>query len=440
MDPSVETFLAVTGTTDEAIAQLYLEMSGGNLDSAVAIFLENPPAPSAPDDAEVARQLQQEAYSDTANVREADALVHRHDTLVDSFGFGGGMFGGGSGAMFGGGARDMFGQGQVGVFNQRMDEDENDYYQNRFNVLLEPLDLEEEEPVTSTQQRLAQLFRPPFDLITVALLDEARSMGREDKKWILINIQDPLVFQSQVMNRDFWSNREVKQIVQENFVFLQYQQDLANGESYVNFYNIDEPPHVAILDPWTGERLKSWEDGVVPDIDAWVTDVETFLEGFSLNPESLNPIVTHEPKFDPNSLTEEQQVEYAMKQSMQGATKETAIAIDDESGAVEETVEAEEETDPFDAIPAEDHLEPASGPRIQFRFPNGKRLIHRFNDSDTVTTIFSWLKTVVGEDVGIGGRFTITNPTNRGWVFLENLATAVSDAGLNNALVLVENE
>lgn len=454
MDEEILTFLGVTGTTDEAVARQYLEMTGGDLEYAVTLFMESQPTLGA-NDAQIAEQLQEEAYQ----VREADALVHRHDTLVD-YGFSGGapgMFSGMTGAAAG--PQSMFGQGRVGIFNQRMDDDENEYYRSRFGTLSEALDLDldvVEVSHTLTQQRLAQLFRPPFDIITVALLDEAKALGKQEKKWILINIQDPLVFQSQVMNRDFWSNKQVKEVVKENFIFLQYQRDLVNGENYVNFYHIDECPHVAILDSWTGERVRKWDDGQVPNIDQWLEDIDGFLTEFSLNPESQNPVVTHKPKFDPNALTEEQQIELAMKQLMQGSSKDTAIALDDAddvephtpSGTAGATTSTSTTTntapqDPFDAITPQDHEEPADGFRMQIRFPNGKRVVHKFGELEPVRAIFAWLKHIIATDdygVASGERFMLTNQLNRGFSFIDNLDTSVADAGLKNASVLVEKE
>jgi hypothetical protein len=133
MDQLVPVFLGVTNTTDEATAKQYLELTGGDLDYAVTLYMESHPPPSATSggagdaDAELARKLQEEAYGDV-NVREADASVHRHETLVDNFGFGG------SSANFDR-PTDIFGSGRVGVFNQRFNDEENRYYEERFEEL-----------------------------------------------------------------------------------------------------------------------------------------------------------------------------------------------------------------------------------------------------------------------------------------------------------------
>lgn len=37
----------------------------------------------------------------------------------------------------------------------------------------------------------------------------------------MVNIQEAGVFACQVLNRDLWSDQSVKEIVKENFIFLQ---------------------------------------------------------------------------------------------------------------------------------------------------------------------------------------------------------------------------
>lgn len=470
MDDDIATFLAFTGTEDAAAAKNFLEISGNNVEYAVQLYMEsgnhNNSRPNQ--DEEFAQKLQQEAYQE--NVRDADTNVHRHETLLDSFPTYGQM------PM----ARelDMFGGGRVGIFNQRfqlphqLDEydDDDDYEEEPQIVELdddsdEIMQVDEDgEPVretrrirlernrmselTSTQRRLAELFKPPFDLIERVNLDAAKVKGRTEKKWILINIQNQAEFQCQVLNRDFWSNSQVKQKVKENFIFLQYQHDSVNGESFVNFYHVDDFPHIAILDPMTGERVYKWADGRVPDVEDWLADVDLFLEKFSLQPSANNPIVKHEVKFDPDAMTEEQQIEFAMRQSVgaSGNSINDAINLDDDEVTNESDVNNEEEEgDAFDKIIAQDHAEPSSGSvtRIQFRFPSGKRLIHKFDfENDKVLQIYQWLKFVLQNDdsygIGNGDRFTMSS-MGKGRL-LDLMGLTIGEAGLKNASILLEKE
>lgn len=470
MDDDIATFLAFTGSEDAAAAKQFLEIAGNNVEYAVQLFMENGNQPQARSnqDEEFAQQLQQQAYQE--NVREADANVHRHETLLDLFPT--------YGQMPMARETDIFGGGRVGIFNQRfdMDDDEDEFAEDQ-DYEDEPQieDLDEDlddimqidetgEPVrqtrrvrlernrmlelTSTQRRLAELFKPPFDLIERVSLDTAKLRGRSEKKWILINIQNQAEFPCQMLNRDFWSNADVKRKVKENFIFLQYQHDSVNGENYLNFYNVDEFPHISILDPMTGERVHKWKDGQVPDVEDWLSDVEMFLEKFSLQPSASNPMVKHEVKFDPDAMSEEQQIEFAMKQSIaaSGTDADNAISLDEDEEEIETDV-PEVQTDPFEAIKPQEHTEPVGGSvtRIQFRFPSGKRLIHKFDfEKDSVGQIYQWLKFVLQEsgesEYGIGpdDRFTMSS-VGKGKL-LDLVDEKIGAAGLKNASILLEKE
>ena len=491
MDELVTTFLAVTGIEDESTAKQYLDITNNDLEYAVTLYMEsNPPAnasgqnASHGDDEELAQRLQQEAYGNEGDVREADINIHRHETLVDSFG------GGFTPSPHISRPGDIFGAGRVGVFNQRFDDEGDGFHFNRFEELPdddydeddddevmvldsdgEVAESDRERPrsrrrmnrnermgeLTSTQRRLANLFKPPFDIMSKIDLDTAKTEGRRLKKWILINIQDSSEFTCQVLNRDFWSQLKIKNVVRDNFIFLQYQHDSPNGINYKNFYSIDKYPHVSILDPLTGERVLKWTDGEIPEADTWLKEVDQFLDKFSLLPNSNNPIINHEAKFDPDALSEEQQIEFAMKQSTidnqtGGTTADNAIEVDEtnEIDASDDNSVPEEEGDKFSSIQAVDHEEPSSGnsvTRIQIRFPNGKRLIHKFKtDEDTVLTIYQWLKYIVANSDAEYGlskddRFILSNVSNKSKKSLiDSLDSTIHEAELKNASILLDKE
>src|SRR5690606_32265461 len=63
---------------------------------------------------------------------------------------------------------------------------------------------------SSKHQTLAEMYRPPYEIMQHLSFDEARDQAKEDKKWILVNIQDSSIFDCQVLNRDIWKAKEVK--------------------------------------------------------------------------------------------------------------------------------------------------------------------------------------------------------------------------------------
>lgn len=462
-DDLVSTFLAVAGTEDADVARQYLELTNNDLEYAVTLYMESHPpsmaaAATEESDEQIAQRLQQEAYGTQDEVRAADANIHRHETLVDLY----------DSFMPPQMSRptDIFGSGRIGVFNQRFQEDEfvqedeqmsDDDFEDAHDdgvIVIDSDDSGDTPPIarrrrrrserlnelTSTQRRLANLFRPPFDLIAPIDLDTAKQQGRTTKKWILVNIQDPAEFPCQVLNRDFWANLRIKNTVRDNFIFLQYQKDSPNGHSFTSFYHVNELPHICILDPLTGERVRTWPDGQVPKVESWLEEVDDFLGKFSLAHGSKNPTVQHEVKFDPDALSEEQQIELAMKQSM-GENGNHQSEIPERAGEVEA-----EPQDPFSAIKPEEHTEPQENfTRIQIRFPNGKRLVHKFGKDELVSTIYLYLKHVimsdgVSYDMDINDAFKLSNLSNRSKSLLEAVEETVADAGLLNASVLLEKE
>ena len=257
---AIDSFMAVTSAGSADLAKDFLDMAGGDLETAISLFFEhggnaqlhngrlsavtNSGAGSVEpgeSDADIAQRLQNEAYGEEP-VRAPDAA--RHETLTETHVFPG-TFGGVGGSFAPlSNADDMFDESApTGIFNQRMDRGyEDDLFRPKYNPDLDNSDSDDiegdndsdyeyvEEPVVelgddghikeytklvrraksfTKEERLARLFRPPFNLISQLSLDDAKLKARKKKKWIMINIQDSTVFQCQVLNRDLWSRKDV---------------------------------------------------------------------------------------------------------------------------------------------------------------------------------------------------------------------------------------
>lgn len=61
----------------------------------------------------------------------------------------------------------------------------------------------------------------------------------------------------QTLNRDVWKNPEINALVSEKFLFWQRQHDTPDAEKYIQYYKRDSYPHIAILDPATGQSTPS---------------------------------------------------------------------------------------------------------------------------------------------------------------------------------------
>ncbi|SCU83706.1 LAMI_0C04258g1_1 [Lachancea mirantina] len=476
-DEAVNQLMAITDAQSAELAQQFLDMAGGDLETAISLFFEhggnaqinNGRVTST--DAELAGSLQNELYSGRGDdYRTPDEA--RHETLVDThvlpttFGGVGGSFGPLRGV------RSMYDSSRPeGVFNQHMQEredsefSEEEQYQQEYEYVEETVvELDEDgqvrevtelvrrpKPLTK-EQKLAILFRPPFNLMAKVDLDGAKERARVQKKWIMINIQAVDIFQCQALNRDLWSDKEVAKIIKQNFLFLQYQYDSSSATSYVQFYglhNRDNLPHIAILDPMTGERLVQW-NREVPEVDAFIARVQSFLSDFSLDAPSHNPLVRHPtPQPDPTTLSEEQQMEIAIKQSLGASDSNEECRPNDKRDddsltshndtQVAHSDSIDEDLDLFLRIKPVSHPEPANEPgkttRIQIRTGDGRRLVRRFLPThDTVQTIYEVVKSELdGFETDV---FTISDHNREN--LIAKLSQTIEEAGLKNSSLLLE--
>ncbi|KAH8815367.1 hypothetical protein F5884DRAFT_772050 [Xylogone sp. PMI_703] len=352
---------------------------------------------------------------------------------------------------------------RIGVFNQRAPSiwEESDPDVRRRGLASATGGASE---TSAKAARLAELFRPPFELMCRKPWDDAREQGKEEGKWLLVNVQDPSIFDCQQLNRDIWKHEGIKEVVKENFLFMQYSNDDPRGSQYIQYYFPlkDSPaayPHIAIVDPRTGEQVKVWSGPPVPKPADFLMQLIEFLDRYSLDVTKKNPVAkrkVEKPKeLDIDRLTEEEMLDLALQNSLAGdngpgpkdhdpddLTKSFTDAGKGKGKEVEgESTngqpEAEAASTPFSQISQNNpHIEPNAGPsvtRIQFRHSNG-RVIRRFNIHETVRRIYEWLKAepLEGKE---GVEFDLKS---MGKDLIDHLDETIQDAGLGNGTVMVE--
>lgn len=321
---------------------------------------------------------------------------------------------------------------------------------------------------------LAQLFQPPVDIISNLSWSDAREEGKEEEKWLLVNVQDPSVFDCSALNRDIWRNSQIKETIKENFIFMQFNKGDPNAAQYVNYYlthNRDNDaiyPHVAIVDPRTGEQVKIWSGSPIPTASDFLMDLHEFLDRYSLKAFAKNPVANRKPEQkskDVERMTEEEMLEMAMQNSLNKDAAGEASKSTDPDALTKEfegkgknkvvdpeamdtadmgpvptsstTEPAEASASPFAQIPSDrphtEPTDPATSTRIQFRYSGGRQ-IRRFGLDEQVRRIYEWLKAspIDGKD---GVEFDL--------IFMGKNLMAVSDqtieeAGLKNGSVMVE--
>ncbi|KAK2656248.1 hypothetical protein Ddye_009300 [Dipteronia dyeriana] len=111
---------------------------------------------------------------------------------------------------------------------------------------------------TSRSDNLASLYRPPFHLMFNGSFEQAKDAASVQDKWLLVNLQSTKEFTSHMLNRDTWGNEAVSQTVSTNFLFWQVYHDTCEGKKVCTFYKLDSVPVVLVIDPITGQKMRSW--------------------------------------------------------------------------------------------------------------------------------------------------------------------------------------
>jgi hypothetical protein len=293
---------------------------------------------------------------------------------------------------------------------------------------------------TTSQKKLktlADLFRPPLELIERGTFEQVRQKALAKRMWMLVNVQTITEFDCQRLNRDTWSDTGVKSIVTQRFMLWQVLQDSDEGARYCRFYPVNTLPHIAVIDPRTGERVEHWQGFVDPV--TLVNQLNQFLETHDLddNPEQPASLSKRKGRGD---IDEEEQMLAAIAASLQENTnrkqKANGDVIDRTDGdshnptvqalnpAGDVTPKSErkrkdiEMSEPLDdkilmnnnivqdyqqqksqlALDPDPallaiHLNPSSECNcvIQVRLPNGSAVKGYFRPTDTILTIFQYV-------------------------------------------------
>jgi UBX domain-containing protein 7 len=246
-DELVSHFMAVTGTMDADKAVSYLEMSGGNLEMAVGLYMEHETGGGGGngmghgDDAMMGGGGGG-GNSHVHDVRAPDATRtmrlmddgddHHHGMMM--------MMGHGDPALM--------------VMNALMDEQlERSAFANPMmdaraavnaaaaaaaadidvdgddNIIIDDSDdedaYEDDVHVSSggvAPPRLSDMFAPPTHLIHKAGgFQGARAIAKDSKRWLLVNIQKDSEFASHALNRDVWRDELVENLITSGFIFWQ---------------------------------------------------------------------------------------------------------------------------------------------------------------------------------------------------------------------------
>ena len=231
-DDLISQFLAFTGSADTERAASYLEMSGGNVETAVGLYMEHQGAGGAGAGGGGGELGGFDIPPDT-EIRAPDAT--RTMRLMDDTGGGGGGMPGMpmhhpymqmdpmieeqlANSAFA--APSLFADAREAVNAAAAAEAENG--DSKENMDDEDSSSGVARAPSNNLERLADMFAPPEHLIyKEGGFEGARTMAKDNKRWLLVNLQRDSEFSCHALNRDVWRDELVENLVREGFIFWQ---------------------------------------------------------------------------------------------------------------------------------------------------------------------------------------------------------------------------
>jgi len=293
---------------------------------------------------------------------------------------------------------------------------------------------------------LADMFAPPTHILHRAGgFQGARNRAKDERKWLLVNLQTDADFACHALNRDVWGNDLAEALITSSFIFWQAMNDTGDGSTYIQRYSVDAFPHIAIIDPRTGRLM--WKREGWTQVDPMTSEQFAQIAADFCSQHSFDkPPTASAAGFRPNrptkrsveDLSEQEQLEKAIRES-QGLD----VEMDDDShedddnfrdmNYDDEEVESDDEVEvipppaarlksdssnvenastsyfttptalptkppqrqkTFEEIITEMYVgeEPKkNGATVQIRMPDGGKRVRKFNKEDMVKVIYAFV-------------------------------------------------
>lgn len=140
----------------------------------------------------------------------------------------------------------------------------------------------------SKRSRLEYLYRPPVEICFSGSFQAAKDYAQTRNRWLVVNLQDNTDFKCQILNRDIWSSKKIREILQKYYVFWQVAIDNSEGMRFKVFYGVNDFPYICVLDPRTGEEKYTYKN----DFEFKETKIiHELMNYLSANTKHPNPVM-----------------------------------------------------------------------------------------------------------------------------------------------------
>ncbi|XP_042509351.1 plant UBX domain-containing protein 7-like [Macadamia integrifolia] len=299
----------------------------------------------------------------------------------------------------------------------------------------------------NSQDNLASLYRPPFDLMLHGPFDKAKVTASDQDKWLVVNLQSTKEFSSHMLNRDTWSNEAVAQTIRTNFIFWQVYDDTTEGRKVCTYYNLDSIPVILVIDPITGQKMWSWNGMVHPD--RLLEDLLPYMDSGPKNHHIAHP--HKRPRESPQISTqkaqatddanEDEELRLALAASLESKKETLNLASTNASAADDSNADKEAETCStkkytYPSLPEEPKGDRNLLCRVGIRLPDGRRLQRNFLLKDPIKLLWSFCYSQLEEAETRPFRLTQAIPGASKSLDYESTLT-FGESGLANSMISV---
>ncbi|OMO60741.1 hypothetical protein CCACVL1_23899 [Corchorus capsularis] len=299
--------------------------------------------------------------------------------------------------------------------------------------------------VDTPRDNLATLYRPPFHLMFHGPFEKAKSAASVEDKWLLVNLQSTKEFSSHMLNRDTWGNEAVSQTVSTNFIFWQVYDDSSEGRKVCTYYRLDSIPVVLVIDPITGQKMRSWTGMVQPE--TLLEDLVQFMDG---GPRDYHATLSHKRPRG-SSVTPPQKIKVLTDETKEAeeTPKEVAAASmesekdSSKTHSEDKVLSNTEKEEPcstqkpeYPPLPEEPKGDRNLLCRVGVRLPDGRRVQRNFLRSDPIQLLWSFCHAQLGE--AESKPFRLTQPIPGASKTLEyDSKLTFGESGIANSMISV---
>jgi hypothetical protein len=273
------------------------------------------------------------------------------------------------------------------------------------------------------------MFAPPVDIMFQGDFETAMTAARSGGRWLLVNVNKNDVFQCHALNRDVWKDDYVKATISHSLIFWSDSVENGPGQRFATLYKVTDYPHVALIDPRTGEQSKIILSGGALSAADFVERVQDYVQrhtitsfttGTSFSSSSSTP-ASSAASTAGSSLVGRKKEEEEEEAALQAAL--AASMVDDSSSSSSSSSSNNSNNNsgssaPISAAPSSSSLlSPSSAARdygvppiepdattkegttrLRIRLPSGKQAVRKFNQSDTVRGLFAVVRQMLNEE------------------------------------------